>query len=202
MEELLGILLVGGMLGYVAFIAGKAKLTDKNVSPLRRYVGALLIIFCIAGYAAINTGTSSDCSDADPLYGGCTTTQEYTPTTDARTLAFLKIAGILLIPYTIGFILHDKRKEPPFGSKERLTLDPKLISYPRYFELDDIPIVFKLDKKTEQISAENWAGYEKPVYKVLYEGKEITKDRFDWLAADIQSKAIRSKTKKSEEDLK
>lgn len=59
----------------------------------------ILVISLLAGYYL---GTTSNCSDADPVYGGCETTQEYTPTKTDRVERMAFIVVLLGAPYLYG----------------------------------------------------------------------------------------------------
>ena len=68
-----------------------------------RATGGVAIILMIAFIAAfVFLGTSSDCSDADPLYGGCETTQDYIPTGKDRLGTFAFYSAFLGGAYLAG----------------------------------------------------------------------------------------------------
>jgi hypothetical protein len=67
-----------------------------------RILEGLAVIAAIAFIGASMLGTSSDCSDADPVYGGCTTLQEFIPTVGQRYETFFYILFLLGIPFSVG----------------------------------------------------------------------------------------------------
>lgn len=68
-----------------------------------RALGGVAIILVIAFVAAyVFLGTSSDCSDADPVYGGCETTQDYIPTGKDRLGTFAFYSAFLGGAYLAG----------------------------------------------------------------------------------------------------
>lgn len=48
--------------------------------------------------------------------------------------------------------------------------DPK---YPKFYEVDDVPIRVDLDAKTNEVSGKTWSGHPYPPFKALSEGSEI-----------------------------
>ncbi|MBI2022899.1 MFS transporter [Candidatus Daviesbacteria bacterium] len=61
---------------------------------------AILVITFFAAYVFL--GTSSDCSNADPVYGGCDTTQDYIPSGKQKSATYAFYAAFLGVPYLWG----------------------------------------------------------------------------------------------------
>lgn len=70
------------------------------VLRLLKGLGIIVIIGFVAAYVFL--GNSSDCTDADPLYGGCTTTQEYEPKSQERIATAAYWITLLGVPYLLS----------------------------------------------------------------------------------------------------
>lgn len=67
---------------------------------LAKGLGSVIVIGFLASYVFM--GTSSDCSEADPIRGGCETSQEYVPTSEERAAKFSYWITLLGIPFAAG----------------------------------------------------------------------------------------------------
>ena len=108
------------LIAYVVYQMGKKGLgrthtnfigqaeTTYNLNESRRQVlirlfqglGTIVLIALAAAYMFL--GTSSDCSDADPLYGGCTTTVEREPSSQERVSTTAYYLTLLGLPFLTG----------------------------------------------------------------------------------------------------
>ncbi len=82
------------------------------VTRLFQGLGAIVLIALAAAY--IFLGTSSDCSDADPIYGGCTTTVEREPSSQERVSTTAYYLTLLGVPFLTGVseaYANTKRRE-------------------------------------------------------------------------------------------
>lgn len=70
------------------------------ITRLFQGLGAIVLIALAAAYMFL--GTSSDCSDADPLYGGCTTTVEREPSSQERVSTLAYYVTLLGVPFLTG----------------------------------------------------------------------------------------------------
>lgn len=70
------------------------------ITRLFKGLGAVVLIALAMAY--IFLGTSSDCSDADPIYGGCTTTVEREPSSQERVSTFAYYTTLLAVPFLTG----------------------------------------------------------------------------------------------------
>lgn len=93
----------------ITYNIGKKGIEQSNDKNLKirelstRLAGGVAVIGVIAlflGYVSL--GTSSDCSDADPLYGGCTTSQDFKPTSQERLATASYFVVLLGLPYLYG----------------------------------------------------------------------------------------------------
>lgn len=70
------------------------------ISRLLKGISIILVITFFAAYVFL--GTSSDCSNADPVYGGCDTTQDYIPSGKQKSATYAFYAAFLGVPYLWG----------------------------------------------------------------------------------------------------
>lgn len=72
--------------------------------------------------------------------------------------------------------------------------------FPRFFDVDDIPVKVDIDSKSNEIFAINWAGHTYPPMKTTAEGREIDEKTFEQAVKAYQDHFIAKVTNDDEFD--
>lgn len=114
-------------LGLASFTLGFEKdLSERGYEHKRHVAKAIGTLLLIGLFAALMLGTSSDCSENDdPLRGSCSTSQEYTPTSEQRTDSFIRVIAILGVPYFVGYYANKSSGHSLRKAEEKRLADEK-----------------------------------------------------------------------------